>query len=323
MTLEQELRVIEQLKGRLLHCVELECQGLDQLDRCNTSVAFFKSDAPSLPPGVPLHQPHSETRTEFLALLRDGERSRRQLLRHLSSVQTHENLRKARKRQGIEFPRAGTVKAALGRIEPRTSVRVWECNHLNVLTLTKGPEGERIRGFLRSRLQQGDNRGAPPQLGRAWLQGGDARQALSEVLGTNDGVLLEQTTAVHRVLVLREPELLGQTLEWMDSQPDTCALRSAVRSIDAWTDRVVTPTATKAAMEHHLGMNAQSSRLVCVDCNEKVTVVAMGDAGAGRKRAHACVKCRRLVKTTLLTPPPTPFPRSCLEEHPNRCEGPD
>jgi hypothetical protein len=104
-------------------------------------------------------------------------------------------------------------------------------------------------------------------------------------------VLLEQTTADQRVVVLREPELLGQTLKWIDSQPDASELRSAILSIDAWQDRVVTPTATKAAMEHHLGMNAQSSRLVCVNCNEKVTVVAMGDAGDGRTSAHACVHC--------------------------------
>ena len=93
MTLEQELRVIQQLKGRLLHCVGLDCEGLDQVDLCNTSEALFKSDEPSLPPGVLLHQPHNETRAEFLALLREGERSRKQLLRHLSSVQTHEILR--------------------------------------------------------------------------------------------------------------------------------------------------------------------------------------------------------------------------------------
>ena len=60
VTLEKELRVIEQLKGRLLHCDGLVCEGLEQLDLCNTSVAFFKSDAPSLPSGVPLHQPHEE-----------------------------------------------------------------------------------------------------------------------------------------------------------------------------------------------------------------------------------------------------------------------
>jgi len=77
-------------------------------------------------------------------------------------------------------------------------------------------------------------------------------------------------------------------------------------------------------MKHHLGMNAQSSRLVCVRCKEKVTVFAMGNAGAGRTAvARACVKCRRLVKTTLLPPAHPPFPRSCLEEHPHRCEGPD
>ena len=74
-------------------------------------------------------------------------------------------------------------------------------------------DGERICGFIRSRLQPGDTRGAPPQLGRAWLHVDDAQQALSEVLGTNDGVLLEQTTADQRVVVRREPALLGQTLK--------------------------------------------------------------------------------------------------------------
>ncbi|KAJ1466348.1 hypothetical protein T484DRAFT_1861907 [Baffinella frigidus] len=74
--LDKELRVIEQLKGRLLHCSLLECEGMERLDLCNTSLEFFASDAPSLPPGVLLHPPRDETREDFLARLREGERQR-------------------------------------------------------------------------------------------------------------------------------------------------------------------------------------------------------------------------------------------------------
>mmetsp|Transcript_4049 Transcript_4049/g.8899 ORF Transcript_4049/g.8899 Transcript_4049/m.8899 type:complete len:1243 (-) Transcript_4049:1096-4824(-) len=109
----------------------------------------------------------------------------------------------------------------------------------------------------------------------------------------------------------------------MDSQPDANALRAAILSIDAWPDRVVTRTATMAAMEHAAGRNAQSSRLICDCCKRQVSLVAMGDSGAGRTVAHACVSCRRLVQTTMEPPAPPPFPRSCLEGHPNRCGGPD
>ena len=37
-----------------------------------------------------------------------------------------------------------------------------------------------------------------------------------------------------RVTMLRELELLGQTLEWMDSQLDASELKSAIHSTDAW-----------------------------------------------------------------------------------------
>ena len=192
-----------------------------------------------------------------------------------------------------------------------------------MLTICNSTEGDRIRGYLRERLQLGDCRGAPSQLGRAWRLVADARQTLSEVQGTNDGVFFEQLAADQRILVLREPELLGQTLKWMDNQPDANALRAAILSIDAWPDRVITRTATMAAMEHAEGRNAQSSRLICDCCKGQVTLVAMGDSGAGRTVAHTCVRCRRLVQTTMEPPSRPPFPRSCLQDHPNRCGGAD
>ncbi|KAJ1471328.1 hypothetical protein T484DRAFT_3529979 [Baffinella frigidus] len=49
-TLERE-RVIEQLNGRLLHCIALKCEALEQLDLCITSLAFFESRRPGLGPG--------------------------------------------------------------------------------------------------------------------------------------------------------------------------------------------------------------------------------------------------------------------------------
>jgi exonuclease III len=327
--LEAEIRAIDRVKNKLIGLradarqdpASLLAREWEQLLRCNRSLGFVEEVAPRLAPGVELRRPEpGETWEVTIGGLRAAEQSRKQILRHIESAQVLENLLRERHKQGAEFPRAGTVQQVLGRVMPRVPTVAWDSHHPNVVHLSPGEAGDRIREYLRGCFLRGESRGAPPQLQRAWRKVPDAQVALKTAAGTNDGLVLEEGGADGSTVVLREPEVLAGMLSWISAQEDAEELRGAVTKIESWPDRLVTVTGMKTAMEHNLGNNSKSASLVCNNCRGPTEMVSLGDAGQGRQVSYLCRKCRRLVEPVKEPLKPFPFPRECLEGHDRRCQ---
>jgi hypothetical protein len=215
--LEAELRMIDKMKNKLIGgrggADSLLTEEWEQLELCNRSLAFVEEVAPKLAPGVELRRPEPGVSWEVtIGKLRQGEQSRKQILRHIESAQILENLLKERHKQGAEFPRAGTVQAVLGRVIPRVPTVSWESHHPNVVYLRAGENGDRIRDHLRGRLLHGESRGAPPLCQRSWRMVANAQAALQAAAGSNDGLVLEQQGPDGPIVVLREPEMLAGML---------------------------------------------------------------------------------------------------------------
>ncbi|KAJ1466833.1 hypothetical protein T484DRAFT_1987522, partial [Baffinella frigidus] len=323
--LEAKLRMIDKMKNKLIGgrggADSLLTEEWEQLELCNRSLAFVEEVAPKLAPGVELRRPEpGESWEVTIGKLRQGEQSRKQILRHIESAQILENLLKERHKQGAEFPRAGTVQAVLGRVIPRVPTVSWESHHPNVVYLRAGENGDRIRDHLRGRLLHGESRGAPPLCQRSWRMVANAQAALQAAAGSNDGLVLEQQGPDGPIVVLREPEMLAGMLNWISAQEDATPLREAVVKLECWPDRLMTTTGMKTAMEQALGNNSKSASLVCNRCRSLTEVVSLGDTGHGRQVGYLCKTCLCLVEPVKEPMKPFPFPRECLEGHERRCK---
>ena len=298
------------------------------LEGSNRSTEWVTPSATSLPTAEPLRGPQpGENLASFCTLLRKGEAQRKQMLAGLRHAQIGKNLQDAKTRLHSLFPARGTVKQALGRVEPKAPLQCLESRHPNLILIAPSTPGKRIQDQLQAWLHETGERSFQEndvdQL-PLWMRVQDIEAAVHAMAGTSEAVILEQITDEGSLLILREPILLARLMTWLDQEDREGDLRNAILRIGTsqTPDRVVTSSAMLSAWEYHIAKGAQSTDLVCDQCGEQPEPVTMTrSTAAARSMAHLCTRCRRLIHPVERSRTELPANmRPCLDKHPRRCD---
>ena len=137
------------------------------------------------------------------------------MLAGLRHAQIGKNLHDAQTRLHSLFPARGTVKQALGRVEPKAPLQCLESRHPNLILIAPSTPGKRIQDQLQAWLHETGERSFQEndvdQL-PLWMRVQDIEAAVHATAGTSEAVILEQITDEGSLLILREPILLARLM---------------------------------------------------------------------------------------------------------------